>query len=195
MTKKNTRLLLAGMAAALVACGPSGNGDEVPGGDEAPGYESPETGVAAAPTDGEESAEQLTKGQSYDHERTGSRLVLAYVEQTRSFVGTVENVSAEPLSRVRVEVHLSNGVELGPTTPVDLAPGASHAVSLEAPEAPFETWSAHAEVGGAEGEHEHEGEEGEHEGRESGEHEGDDESGKGKEAREHTSGSTHAEVS
>lgn len=187
MTREKARLLLAGTAAVLVACGPSGYGED------APGYDSPEDGVAAAPADGEESAEQLAKDQTYDHERAGSRLVLAYDEQARSFVGAVENVSAEPLSRVRVEVHLSNGVELGPTTPVELAPGESQPVSLEASEAPFETWSAHAEVGGAEGEQEHEGEEGGHEGGESGEHtgresgerEGSRESGEGKKAGEH----------
>ena len=181
MTNKNARLVLAGTAAALVACGPSGNGDD------APGSEAREAEVAAAPADGEESAEQLAKDQTYDHERMGSRLVLAYDEQAGSFVGAVENVGAEPLTRVRVEVHLSNGVELGPTTPVDLAPGESRSVSLEASEAPFETWSAHAEVGGAEGEHGHEGEEGEHGGRESGEHENSEKSGEGKESREHGS--------
>lgn len=182
MTNKNARLVLAGTAAALVACGPAGDGDDPPG------SEARETGVAAAPAaDGEESAEQLAKDQTYDHERMGSRLVLAYDEQAGSFVGTVENVGAEPLTRVRVEVHLSNGVELGPTTPVDLAPGESRSVSLEASEAPFETWSAHAEVGGTEGEHGHEGEEGEHGERESGEHENSEKSGEGKESREHGS--------
>ena len=181
MTNKNARLVLAGTAAALVACGPSGDGDDPPG------SEAREAEVAATPADGEESAEQLAKDQTYDQERMGSRLVLAYDEQARSFVGTVENVGAEPLTRVRVEVHLSNGVELGPTTPVDLAPGESRSVSLGASEAPFETWSAHAEVGGAEGEHGHEGEEGEHGGRESGEHDSSEKSGEGKESREHGS--------
>lgn len=177
-----TRFLPA-TAALLVGCGPSD------GGADAPGHNADEAEVAVAATSelGEESGEQLAKDQTYDQERAGSRLVLAYDEQTNAFTGTVENVGAELLSRVRVEVHLSNGVELGPTTPGDLAPGESRPVSLEASEEPFETWSAHAEVGGTQGEHgehgEHgqEGEGGEHggeyEGRESGEH--------GKESREH----------
>ena len=177
--RKNARLLPA-VAVLFVGCGPSDGGADAPGNntDEA------EVAVAATSELGEESGEQLAKDQPYDQERAGSRLVLAYDEQTNAFTGTVENVSAEPLSRVRVEVHLSNGVELGPTTPGDLAPGESRPVSLEASEKPFETWSAHAEVGGAQGEHGEHGQEGEggehggeHEGRESGEH--------GKESREH----------
>ena len=174
MNTSNGRFLLVPTAAVLVACGPSGNGDAAPAG------ESAETEVAAAPEDGEESAEQLTKGQIYDHERAGSRLLLVYDEAANSFAGTVENVGAELLSRVRVEVHLSNGIELGPTPAVDLAPGESRPVSLDASQEPFETWSAHAEVGGAEGEHE--GEE-EHEGGESSEeHRGSEKSGEGREA-------------
>lgn len=166
MRKTNTRFLLAATA-LLVGCGPSDAGED------APSYEADEAGVAVETSAelGEESAQQLAKDQTYDQERAGSRLVLAYDEQTNSFTGTVENVGEEPLSRVRVEVHLSNGVELGPTTPGDLAPGESRPVSLEASEEPFETWSAHAEVGGAQGENEHEAEGGEHEG-EGGEHGG-----------------------
>ena len=168
--KKNMRFLVAATAALLVACGPSG------GGEDAPSYESEEVEVMATPEGHEESAEQLAKDQTYDQERAGTRLVLEYHEEMNSFMGTVENVSEEPLSRVRVEVHLSNGVELGPTTPGDLGPGESQPVSLEASGEPFETWSAHAEVGGAEGEHEHEGEDGEHD---------ESESGEGKESSEH----------
>ena len=52
------------------------------------------------------------------------------------------------LDRVRIEVHLSNGAELGPTPPVALAPGAVMAVNLPATPASFTGWVAHAEVGG-----------------------------------------------
>ena len=98
----------------------------------------------------EESAAQLAKGETYDELRAGSRLVLGY-DAANAFRGEVTNMSDTPLSRVRVEVHLSNGVELGPTTPLDLAPGESASVTLEAGTRPFETWSAHAEVGGDDG--------------------------------------------
>ena len=101
--------------------------------------------------DGEESANQLGKSDTYDELRAGSRLILSYDAESNAFAGTVANITEAPLSRVRVEIHLSNGVELGPTPAVDLAPGASAAVSLAAPDRPFDTWSAHAEVGGGDG--------------------------------------------
>ena len=50
------------------------------------------------------------------------------------------------LQKVRVEVHLSNGTELGPTTPVDLGPGEQSDISLTATSVLFDTWSAHPEV-------------------------------------------------
>ena len=60
-----------------------------------------------------------------------------------------------------VAVHLSNGIELGPTTPVDLKPSEKISVNLKATEKAFETWSTHAEVGSSEEGHGEEGE-GEH---------------------------------
>ena len=86
--------------------------------------------------------------------------MVSYYDSENAFVGTVENVSEVTLKRVRVEIHLSNGVELGPTPSVDLAPGEIVDVRLDATSQPFETWSAHAEVGGGDGGGEH-GEEGE----------------------------------
>ena len=53
-------------------------------------------------------------------------------------------------------MHLSNGTELGPTTPVDMAPGEVLAVNLPSTQASFTGWIAHAEVGsGAEAGGEH----------------------------------------
>ena len=48
-------------------------------------------------------------------------------------------------------MHLSNGTELGPTTPVDMAPGQTLRVILHSTQAPFTGWVAHAEIGGGEG--------------------------------------------
>ena len=48
--------------------------------------------------------------------RNGARLILSYDAASNSFKGTVENTTSNVLTRVRVEVHLSNGAELGPTT-------------------------------------------------------------------------------
>lgn len=96
---------------------------------------------------GEESGTQLGLGDTYDAVRAGARLIIAYDRGRNAFVGTVRNVTNSYLERVRVEVHLSNGIELGPTTPVDLAPGQVVDVVLAASEQPFESWSAHPEVG------------------------------------------------
>lgn len=82
--------------------------------------------------------------------RNGVRLKLAYGGKTNAFVGTVENTTNQTLSRVRVEVHLSNGIELGPTTPTNLAPGQKVNVELNAVGQEFNKWSAHPEAGSSE---------------------------------------------
>ena len=99
---------------------------------------------------GEESGGEFTKNQTYDHVRNGVRLELVYDAVTNAFVGTVENTTNQTVSRVRVEVHLSNGIELGPTTPTDLAPGQKVNVELNAAGQDFNKWSAHPETGSSE---------------------------------------------
>ena len=66
----------------------------------------------------EESGTELALDDTYDAFRYGARLYLIYNAQRNSFDGFVENTTETTLKQVRVEVHLSNGVELGPTTPV-----------------------------------------------------------------------------
>ena len=97
--------------------------------------------------EGEESGTQFALGETFDQIRAGARLILSYDSTANAFTGTVENTTGGTLSRVRVEVHLSNGIELGPTTPVDLAPGQVAEVTLPAGSQPFASWSAHPEVG------------------------------------------------
>jgi hypothetical protein len=80
----------------------------------------------------EESSTELALNERYDRVRNGVRLILAYDMQSNSFISTVENTTEGTLKQVRVEVHLSNGVELGPTTPTDLNPGESADVTLTA---------------------------------------------------------------
>ncbi len=104
----------------------------------------------------EESGDLLTLDETYDVVRRGARLILAYSAEDNAFVGTVQNTTAETLPQVRVEVHLANGVELGPTTPQDLESGQTVEVVLNASDQEFDGWSPHAEVGGSE--HGHEGE-------------------------------------
>lgn len=117
---------------------------------------------------GEEDGTQFTKEQTYDEVKKGVRLVLKYNEATSNFDGVITNKSTKVVKRARMEVHLSNGVELGPTKPKDLKPGDELKVTLSAKGQKFTTWSTHAEVGS--NEHGHgEGGEG-HEGGERGEH-------------------------
>jgi hypothetical protein len=99
---------------------------------------------------GEESGTQFELGDIYEEVRADARLIISYDAAANMFTGTVENTTNGTLSEVRVEVHLSNGAELGPTTKVDLAPGQIVDVSLAATEESFTTWSAHPEVGGGE---------------------------------------------
>ena len=77
----------------------------------------------------EESANQLTLAETYDHTRKGARLIMDYDKATNTFKGTVENTTNAVLQQVRVEIHLFNSQgpnppdpELGPTPPVDLSP-------------------------------------------------------------------------
>ena len=121
--------------------GPMGEGSGSEGGGES-GSSGSEEGS---------SANQLAPNETFDMVRSGARLIMSYDASSNSFRGTVENTTSNVLTRVRIEVHLSNGTELGPTTPLDLAPGEVTPVILPSTQASFTGWVAHAEVGGGEG--------------------------------------------
>ena len=127
--------------------GPSGEGRQEGGAEHGRGGE---TGNESVGPGGEEGdfANMLALDESHDAVRSGARLILAYDAAINSFKGTVENTTGGVLDMVRVEVHLSNGVELGPTTPTNLGPGHVVDVNLPATEASFSGWTAHVEVGG-----------------------------------------------
>ncbi len=95
----------------------------------------------------EESGTAFSLDETYDEVRAGARLLLAFDARSNSFYGLLQNTTDLILQQVRVEVHLSNGVELGPTTPMDLAPGEVSGVVLLATPETFNGWSPHAEVG------------------------------------------------
>jgi len=101
-------------------------------------------------SEGEESGPRISKDGIHDEVRKGARLILSFDNESSSFIGTVENITEKTLSRVRIEVHLSNGTELGPTEPIDLAPGKKVDVELSAEGQSFNWWKAHAEVGESE---------------------------------------------
>jgi hypothetical protein len=90
-------------------------------------------------------ATQYAKDETLDETFNGARLIMSYDDGTNLFTGTVENITEDTLCYVRVEVHLNNSVELGPTDEVDLAPGAIIDVELDADE---------GHEGEGEGEHE-----------------------------------------
>ena len=103
---------------------------------------------------------------------------MAYDKATNTFKGTVENTTNAILQQVRVEIHLFNSQgpnptdpELGPTPPVDLAPGEKIPIELIALDEPFDMWVAHPEVGPSSSGGDGEGG-GEHAGGEGGEHAG-----------------------
>lgn len=187
--RKYIPAVLAGLAAillaALAACSspqPVSQGPDAAGGGSSAARESggnPQTDAGA-----EESGQRFGLTDTYDQVRAGARLTLSYDAAAQAFTGTVVNTTDAILPQVRVEVHLSNGVELGPTPPVDLMPGQSLPVNLPAGNQPFARWGAHPEVGGgnAEGGGEHSGVS------ESGEHSGGSGGHGGSESREYRGG-------
>ncbi len=120
----------------------------------------------------EGSGATLALDETFDEVRGGARLILNYDAPSNSFKGFVQNTTNSVLTDVRIEVHLSNGTELGPTTSIDMPPGAVAVVNMPATQEAFTGWIAHAEVGsgGGGGEHSSGGREsgGEHGGKESG---------------------------
>ena len=121
-------LFLLGMT--LVGCNnrqQTGTADETEKLEEAKGlHEADKHGEG----EGEEDGTMLAIDEVYDVTKKGTHLVLKYDQKAKAFLGTVENVSVEMLTRVRVEVHLSNGKELGPTVAADLEPGEKREVEL-----------------------------------------------------------------
>ena len=115
--------------------------------------------------EGEEGGKRIGKRDTWNATRNGAHLILAFNPESRSFKGTVTNRTKKVLEAVRVEVHLSNGVELGPTKRTDLKPGQKMKVELAAANQKFEWWTTHPETGSEEG-HNHEGSEGKGKGKE-----------------------------
>ena len=127
----------AGEGAGGEGHGPGGEGSGSEGGSE------------------EGSGAMLAPNETFDKVSGGARLILAYDDPSNSFRGIVQNTSNSALSNVRIEIHLSNGTELGPTIPVDMAPGQVLLVNLPSTPESFTGWVAHAEVGGGESGGEH----------------------------------------
>ena len=97
-------------------------------------------------SEGEEAGEYIRPGKAWDETRRRVRLILAFDPAQSAFGGTVENTTPQTLCAVRVEVHWSSGVDLGPTERTDLAPGESVTVYLPTAGESFASWTAHREV-------------------------------------------------
>ncbi|WP_176466182.1 hypothetical protein [Aliifodinibius salipaludis] len=119
------------------------------------------SGEEAHSHDGETSEAMMGVDETYEQVRKGVRLTLSYDSKSESFSGTIENTTQDALPAVSVEVTLSNGSELGATSPVDLAAGESHSIELDAAGETFDSWSAQSEMGssghshGEDADHEH----------------------------------------
>ncbi|PCE66579.1 hypothetical protein B7P33_04585 [Sediminicola luteus] len=105
--------------------------------------------------EGEEEKAELSKTAVYDVTKKGLRLYLAYNVTTNAFEGYLENMGTKAIKKARVEVHLDNGIELGPTPSHNLSPKQKLPVNLKASRKPFKLWSAHAEQGSNEHAHTH----------------------------------------
>src|SRR6056297_1331522 len=118
------------------------------------------SGEEAHTHDEETSGTMPARDGTYDGVRKGVRLTLSYNSEAASFTGTIENTTEDVLPQVSVGIELSNGTELGPTSPVDLAAGESRPVELDAAGETFDRWSAHSQIGSSGHSH---GEDGDHE--------------------------------
>ena len=130
-----------GLVLALIGCSSGSESGEYGQGSESGYY------AYAALGEGPEPSPDLTLFDTLHFHQDGAQLVLSHDFATNAFTGTVENTTKATLRRVRVEVHFSNGIKLGPTTPVNLAPGQVVDITLPAGGQPFTFWSAYPEVG------------------------------------------------
>ena len=101
--------------------------------------------------EGEESGVYIARTASWSETRNDAWLQLSFNSASNSFVGRVSNTGNEPLCDVRVEVHLSTGIELGPTGRTGGPYGGSINVTLPSGGEEFTTWTAHPEMSPCEG--------------------------------------------
>ena len=139
--------------------GEGGGGGEGGEGDESGGGEGNETSghdEGGEDGEGDPSSPILALDESWDGGVNGLRVAMSYDPVRRSFSGTVENATAQPVCSVQIELNLKQGtctvVELGPSPVGDLAPGASATTELLVDDEPlaagvaFDAWEIHPEM-------------------------------------------------
>lgn len=135
---------------ALAACddfrSPTDVGEGAEGSGHSEGGEGGEDGEGGGGEPGE-SGTRYNLGDTAYESRQGVDLVMSHYGPGDRFEGTITNVTGSAISNVRVEIHLSNGTELGPTPNVRLAAGEMLDVELDAAGQSFAWWSVHVEIG------------------------------------------------
>lgn len=95
-----------------------------------------------------ESGTQFVLTETAKEIRNGVELIMNYDGSRKVFIGTATNSTNATVTRVRVEIHLSNGTELGPTPNVDLVAGETKSVEIDArTHSNFNAYSVHVEIG------------------------------------------------
>ncbi|MDE0082072.1 MAG: hypothetical protein OXT72_05430 [Gammaproteobacteria bacterium] len=109
-------------------------------------------GCSNSPTEPGESGTQWSLNQTATETRSGVTLVIGYDAARGRFDGTVTNTTNRTVTDVRVEIHLSNRTELGPTSRISLAPQEVRQVTLDNNSGgSFNWYSVHVEIGSSSG--------------------------------------------
>ncbi len=156
------RTVLAPVCIAVLSLGFSGcDNSTTPEGHESgpegsesggePGGESGSEGSGGEPGEG---GVQFARDETATDVRQGVELTVNFDAARGVFTYALENTTTATVSRVRVEIHLSNGCEIGPTPNVDLAAGETKTAELDPRVEPepecqqdFTTFSIHVELG------------------------------------------------
>jgi len=104
--------------------------------------------AACSSTEPGEGGRRWDKDEEATVTRSGVKLVIRYHSSDEEFRGTMTNTTDSPVSDARVEIHLSNGKELGPTPGTGVAGGENTDVTLDAAGQDFSWFSVHIELGG-----------------------------------------------
>ena len=95
-----------------------------------------------------ESGTRWALNQTATETRSGVTLAMSYDAARRRFDGTVTNTTGSTVTDVRVEIHLSNGTELGPTPRISLGAQEVRQVTLDDTSGQSFNWfSIHVEIG------------------------------------------------
>lgn len=100
-----------------------------------------------SPTEPGESGTRWNPGETATDSRRGVDLTISYNATTQQFDGSVTNTNGSAVTDVRVEIHLSNGTELGPTPRVGIGANETKSVTLDASGHNFSWYSVHVELG------------------------------------------------